>query len=143
MLIRHCDIVTSSKISTLEKNSKLKDLQVSILDLYTRAISLPEVEPIESKVPTYKIEIPQINFKQWDEYWIIFDPFHNEKPVGCSLADDVLDIYRDVKEGLILYQRNEKRRAIWDWKLNFEIHWGNHAVNAIRALHTAILDNSY
>jgi hypothetical protein len=56
--------------------------------------------------------------------------------VGASLADDILDIYKDVKNGIILYEKNDHIEAVSEWKSSFDIHWGNHAVDAIRALHS-------
>jgi hypothetical protein len=58
--------------------------------------------------------------------------------VEASLSDDILDIYKDVKKGILLYEKNEHIEAIWEWKFCFEIHWGSHAVDEIRALHSAI-----
>ncbi|MBT2659203.1 DUF5063 domain-containing protein [Bacillus sp. ISL-18] len=37
----------------------------------------------------------------------------------------------------MLYERNEHIEATWEWKFSFDIHWGSHAVDAIRALHSA------
>jgi hypothetical protein len=51
---------------------------------------------------------PQVNFGQFDYYWEVFDPYHLEKPVGASLKDDIEDIYKDVKKGILLYENNEK-----------------------------------
>ncbi|WP_224768136.1 DUF5063 domain-containing protein [Metabacillus idriensis] len=55
-----------------------------------------------------------------------------------SLSDDILDIYKEVKRGIHLYEKDEYIGAISEWKINFEIHWGSHAVVAIRVLHSAI-----
>ncbi|PWA11191.1 hypothetical protein DCC39_09460 [Pueribacillus theae] len=65
-----------------------------------------------------------------------------EEPVEASLSDDLLDIYIDVKRGILLYENRKYREAIWEWKLNFQIHWGNHTVDAMRALHFANYDHT-
>ena len=70
-------------------------------------------------------------------YWEIFDPIQQppDEPVAGSIADDLVDIYRDVACGLILYDAGDHAVAIWGWGFNFRIHWGEHATGAIRALH--------
>ncbi|MDQ0427430.1 hypothetical protein QOZ98_000255 [Planomicrobium stackebrandtii] len=47
-----------------------------------------------------------------------------------------MGIYRDIKKGLILYEQGHSMEAIWEWKFGFEVHWGEHATSAIRALHS-------
>jgi Domain of unknown function (DUF5063) len=73
----------------------------------------------------------------FDLYGTVFDPQivpPEESSIG-SLADDLLDIYRDVATGLREYERGLPAKAIWEWGFNFQHHWGRHATDAIRALH--------
>jgi hypothetical protein len=85
-----------------------------------------------------EIFIPKIEFNEFNHYWEIFNPYVQEEPVAASLSDDISDIYQDVKRGIILYEQKDQTQAIWQWKFHFEIHWGNHAVDAVRALHSVI-----
>ena len=68
-------------------------------------------------------------------YWDVFNPLTATEPVMNSLADDLADIYRDVKAALSLYEARHFTDAAWDWRFNFQIHWGQHLVGAQRALH--------
>ncbi|MGO4887312.1 DUF5063 domain-containing protein [Anaerobacillus sp. MEB173] len=120
-----------------DEGNKLYKILVSLSDLYTKALSLPEVEPKNSQVASFDIDLPRVNFKQYEKYWEVFEPYHLEELICTSLADDILDIYKDVKEGILLYEQNEHMEAIWHWKFHFEVHWGSHAVDAMRALHSA------
>ncbi|MCK6439876.1 MAG: DUF5063 domain-containing protein [Planctomycetes bacterium] len=75
-----------------------------------------------------------------DCYWVSLDPlkFDSEKvETGCgSLFDDLLDIYRDVKQGILMYEHGcDPRNAYWEWAFGFQSHWGRHAAEAIFALH--------
>ena len=73
----------------------------------------------------------------FDAYGIVFDPLilpPEECSIG-SLADDLLDIYRDVVTGLREYERGRRANALWEWGLSFQQHWGYHATAAIRSLH--------
>ncbi len=69
-------------------------------------------------------------------YSEIFSPLLPlEAPVVGDLADDLADIYRDLAAGLALYEAGSVEDALWHWGFNFQIHWGEHASSAIRALH--------
>lgn len=78
-----------------------------------------------------------------DAYWAYFDPSEpsdaNEEPIFHSLADDLADIYRDLKPGLRAWETGDDRyleTIVFDWKTPlFGCHWGLHAVSAMRALH--------
>lgn len=68
---------------------------------------------------------------------IINDP--SEEPVIGELWDDLGDIYQDIKPGLNAWDANrtaylQNIASDWRWPL-FEVHWGHHAVDAMRALH--------
>ena len=56
--------------------------------------------------------------------------------VTGSLADDIADVYRDLRTGLRKWQRGESGGALWEWRFNFEAHWGQHADDALRAIHS-------
>jgi hypothetical protein len=70
-------------------------------------------------------------------YQIVFDPFQDRETVSSTLSDDLAGIYCDVKEGLlnIKSSRRVSSSVIWQWKCDFESHWGRHAVSAINAMH--------
>jgi hypothetical protein len=67
----------------------------------------------------------------------MFDPYELDQPVAGSLSDDLLDVYRDVRRGLALWESRRDADAVWEWKFHFDAHWGAHAVDALRALHRA------
>jgi hypothetical protein len=70
-------------------------------------------------------------------YREIYDPFESpeESEVAGLLADDFADIYRDLQDGLDKWNRGETGEALWEWRFNFENHWGEHLTGALRALH--------
>lgn len=72
-----------------------------------------------------------------DHYREVLDPYDppEEKPIVGSLADDIADIHCDLRDGLRKWRRGETGEAFWAWRGVFEIHWGEHAVGALRALH--------
>jgi hypothetical protein len=76
-------------------------------------------------------------------YWVYFDPTEpptsGEQPVFGDLADDLADIYRDIKPGLRAWDAGLAQYLadiVYEWKFpSFGSHWGVHAVSAMRALH--------
>ncbi|MFN2598219.1 MAG: DUF5063 domain-containing protein [Pyrinomonadaceae bacterium] len=74
-------------------------------------------------------------------YYDVFHPLKEESPVSNSLNDDLADIYRDLKEGLALYDERRTVDAVWEWRFTFWIHWGKHLTSAQRAVHDFFLDN--
>lgn len=59
-----------------------------------------------------------------------------------DLADDLADIYRDIKPGLRAWDENIDvylPDVVFEWKEPlFRTHWGRHAVDALRVLHTLV-----
>jgi hypothetical protein len=51
-----------------------------------------------------------------------------------DLADDLADIWVDVKFGLASYQVGRADEAARDWRWSFDAHWGQHAVGALFAI---------
>ena len=79
-------------------------------------------------------------------YWAYFDPSapqdSNEQPIFHNLADDLADIYRDIKPGLRAWETGDDRyieTIVFNWRTpHFESHWGVHALSAMRALHPLV-----
>jgi len=66
----------------------------------------------------------------------IFDPFDSTREViPFSIADDLSGIRDDLLRGLRLFDAGNSASAVWEWRFNFEVHWGHHAGSCIRAIH--------
>jgi hypothetical protein len=111
--------------------------------LYAAALELPDVE-LERypEPPPISQETRYAMFKSFGAlpfnfYREVFDPAvdKTEDPVIGDLADDLTDIYCDLKDGLELLGQGNEPAAVWHWRLHFGIHWGRHATGALRALH--------
>ncbi|WKA52337.1 DUF5063 domain-containing protein [Planococcus liqunii] len=139
---RYCHLMDS--LNSLGEIEKFKQLHAAVTELYAKALYLPETEPGKDDSFDIDFQLPQVDFGTHNVYWGGYDPYHSdedleeimEEPLNETLTDDVLDIYSDVKRGLILYEQGNHAEAIAEWKYNFEIHWGTHAASAIRALHS-------
>jgi len=72
-----------------------------------------------------------------DGYWMEYDVTPNLQEMSGSLADDLTDIYCELKYGLKRLDVNDDaRRTLGRWRTGFCKHWGQHVVDAERHLYT-------
>jgi hypothetical protein len=119
--------------------------------LYEAALRLPYPVVESADLPEARL-----SHEQWKEafdglqeilgardlYWTVV-PFGEDKrdELAGSLADDLADIYRDVKEGLELAASGaSENEVLWQWRFNFWAHWGEHAVEALRIIHAHLAE---
>ena len=67
---------------------------------------------------------------------------HQQTAAEVFSADDLADIYRDLKEGLELYEAGHVAEALWEWSQSFNTHWGRHASSALHALQAYAADEN-
>jgi hypothetical protein len=120
-------------------------LDEALAELYGRVHHLPSPE-----LPQEERDSERMPKEEWwaiyerlrsalgafDTFWATWDPFSGaleEDPL--SLADALADIYRDLQQGLQLYDDGRFAEAAFEWSIGFWSHWGRHAVDAIRAIH--------
>jgi hypothetical protein len=132
-----CAFVEGAHALNLE--ARLTTARSQLLALYAAATRLPEADAKMSERVAPHTPQPERwpGFDAHDHYWEVFDPYDLTEPVGGSLSDDVLDVYSDVRRGLWFWERGDEVDAIWEWRFLLEAHWGDHAVDALRALHRA------
>ncbi len=70
-----------------------------------------------------------------DGYWLEFDAAPEEVHMSGSLADDLMDIYFDLRYGLDLLDEVWPQRAAQAWQSSYRLHWGQHLVDAERHLY--------
>ncbi|MCU7934244.1 MAG: DUF5063 domain-containing protein [Candidatus Thiodiazotropha sp. (ex Dulcina madagascariensis)] len=69
-----------------------------------------------------------------DGYWMEFDVAGDGQSMSGSLADDLTDIYCELKSGLNMLD-GQPQRAVEDWHKGFHLHWGQHLLDAERHLY--------
>jgi hypothetical protein len=110
--------------------------------LTSLALELPNTECDDVERVEISHEAWTAMFKRFGElpvnyYGHCFDPLKvpaDEATLG-DLADDLADIWRDLKEGLMLWEAGHKNAAAFEWRESFTIHWGRHAAGALYPLH--------
>jgi hypothetical protein len=72
-----------------------------------------------------------------DGYWMEYDVTPDRQEMSGSLADDLTDIYCELKNGLKLLNGDVDTGAtLGHWRTGFCKHWGQHVVDAERHLYT-------
>jgi len=71
-------------------------------------------------------------------YFEVYNPVVEipEEPVPGDIAEDLLDIYVDLKGGLILYGQGQVQDAVFHWKFTEDVNWGTRLTSALRVLHS-------
>lgn len=81
-------------------------------------------------------------FKPQDEFWTVdHADFQDNEPIKESLAENLTDMYQDLKDFVLLYSKgteSAKENAVQDCKLFFETHWGYRLVQSQKYIHNMI-----
>lgn len=138
----YCALLDS--IRDIEIEIFLPRLAASLSQLYAIAIQLPYVEPATDEVPG---SMPRKqDWGVWntlrqklgplESYYTVYEPRELSDPVQGSLANDLFEIYEDLKEDIALVKGGAHPSDIaWSWRESFREHWGNHATDALRAIY--------
>ena len=133
---------------TLESDAFLLQIGHCLAELYCAALDIPDVQP-ESEHLDGSRPSAEERLKEWKErydslteklgtsngYWVVFDSTKQEEPVQGSLADDITDIYLEVKQTLRLKEKGIARAdLIFEIYLFFRQHWARHAIHALNAI---------
>ncbi len=71
----------------------------------------------------------------------VFDPVEDCELVKANIADDLADIYLDLKSGYLKWSTGTEEgmdEALWDWAFSLECHMGDHMVDVMRPIHRMI-----
>jgi len=126
----------------------LRRLQTVLPNLSSAALALPAIKrPGELDNPHHYSGWKRLfdalseQLAPYTIYREVFDPYKAEEPVNGSLADDLADLYWDIGPGLSRWDAADpatRRGIVWNWRFGYESHWGQHLVDAMRAIHTLL-----
>ena len=125
-----------------DREKEIELIREIVAALYASAFALPMVDGEIYESPKVGEGISQAIFQRFGSlpfnYYNCIDTPHaipaRESSVG-DLADDLRDIYVDLKSGLFFYDAGDVEQAVLEWKSSFHFHWGQHAVNVLYVLH--------
>ncbi len=135
------------EIDKYDKNQIFDYMHKALPLLYVRGSVIPAVKPddFDANEKYFTEEQWQNTFnaireklQKDDEYWFIENDNPLNEPVKGSFADSLTDIYQDMKDFVILYQkplRDAKKIAVWEILELFKAHWGFRIVNLLKVIH--------
>lgn len=146
LAIGFCDWCENTPITT----DHASQISSWLCKLHAAALDLPKVglgywaDELPT-LPEAQLEFAKRNLSSligfyYSEY---FDPdplliSTNEPGLG-DVGDDLLDIYKDLKHGIVDFQLGKVEGALWYWSRMHGDHWGRHAVGALFALHCLVI----
>jgi len=148
-----CDYIESCE--TKSSKGVLEFIHRILPLLYLKGTFLPKIE----------VEYPEANERfitqeQWeniftmlrdkfgadDEYWIINPDLLNEnEPIKASLAENIADIYQDMKDFVLLFKKNthaSRQNAANECRTLFQTHWGYRIGNIVPKVHYILYENA-
>jgi Domain of unknown function (DUF5063) len=108
--------------------------------LYSLAFQLPDdfqqAETLAIPHEEWLVVYKRFGVLPFNYYNTVINVLDLEKADFCmgDIADDLADIWHDIKPGLSLYQSGHRNAAAYVWHEYFIVHWGQHAADAILAL---------
>ncbi len=86
----------------------------------------------------YSISTGLLLAKDDEFYHVNYEEFNEYEAVKASLSENFTDIYQDLKDFILLYQKNSqaaRQNAVHDCKALFESRWGHKILSNMRYLH--------
>ena len=146
--LEYCNFVES--VDHHSRKDFISKIQKIFPLLYLKASLLPatddENDEIHEKFVTeddYNFVLKKILAKigEFDSYQEIFDQKMNDASFDGSIAENITDIYQDLKDFLLAYRIGTvdvMKAALLECQTNFEQYWGQRLVNGLRAIHNLV-----
>lgn len=129
----------------LPTRSYLIEVATALAELCATALTLPPIEAKTHTTPEIDLTAPPAlkslkhRLGDADKHWDVFDPTKKDEPTEGSLAEDIANIYGDLKYGLLLTAHGASTSEVLaHWRERFGAHWGMHATGAMRAIYWAL-----
>lgn len=141
--------ITFSTFDFLDKSRKILSL------LYLKGSLLPKTEyELNEDIETFVTEEDwyyvhdsiQKKLGTYDEYKDIqiSETTNKQEVVSLSIAEDIADVYQDIKNFISLVNMGTEdtmQDALVECHTNFDEFWGQKTVNALKAIHTLLLNS--
>lgn len=126
-----------------KNETELFNLQILLSKLYCWGIQLPDCDTTDlfqsEKLPEHNHNKLIQYFKEFpvQYYSAIFNAniVPSEEPVTGDVIDDLVDIYKDLKDGLWYLEQGSEVDAVFQWRFSLGVHWARHILGAMYALY--------
>ncbi|MGC3992924.1 MAG: DUF5063 domain-containing protein [Propionicimonas sp.] len=143
-----CGLIESVAEPSVAERPSVNRVRVAVAEVLAAGWRPPAVEPA-----TGEFEVPEISHAEWRRVFAVVQEWIGESEyystnqvlrgrgtrtvtVG-SVADDLADIWRDLRSSLEAERHDMSwRDAVWQARFDLETHWGTHALEVLRALHS-------
>lgn len=132
----------------LDSHSDARTARMLCAELLRRAIDLPQIfaDAPEGKEHSkdrrrvyHRLASLPVNMYSTCSDVLLVPP---DPPAVGDLADDLADIWLDLRNGLELWESGYHSAATWYWRFHFETHWGRHVTSALHVLQTWLGENN-
>ncbi len=139
----YCDLIESLGIRNAEPAILVGELSQLLPRLHAAVAVLGDVENAAGFAESVDLERRFELFMQMrrllgdhDAYWMEFDVARDGQEMSGSLADDLTDIYWELKAGLEhLQEDTDVVPTLRTWGAGYRLNWGQHLVDAERHLY--------
>jgi len=145
--------IFTEKAETYDKQEVFKFYSKICPLLYLKGATLPEIEPDEDFVGER-----YVNEDQWesiynsllsvfaanDDFFTLSYENGDNIPLKASIAEHLADIYQDMKDFVLLFQKNleyARINAVHECRELFITHWGVRIASLLPALHIISFTN--
>ena len=146
---RYCALVEGARAYRRKEFAAL--LVESLAGVVSAAARLPDPDVTGEDLPdrpTHEEWVEQANalaraLGTWNQYWTTTEVLGDGEPEVTTLPlwDDLADVWRDLKAGLLALDDGAPvDDVVWEWRWGFYMHWGEHATEALRALHAHLAE---
>ena len=140
---KYCKIIKGHK--AIGRGKLISEIGRILPSLYAAAWELPATKKISDKSVLRGrtndeffelFHVLQEKLGSWDVYWFVFDPIQEKEAITQCLADDLADVYYDLRSYLSAVADGARLEdAVWELRLAYESHWGRHLTSALRVIH--------
>lgn len=143
-----CQVVMSAAAGSDAARPSVNEVRIAVADTLAAGWRLPDVEPATDKPLPSTVSDDEwhsvfAGLSDWigeSEYYSTNQTIRGRgtrKVTTGSVSDDLADIWRDLDK----YLKSHREATPWQdvvWQIRFDLrtHWGTHAVEVLRALHT-------
>ncbi len=147
---RYCELMEQLEDTGVKELANR--LMLLLPSIYKGSIDLPDAEEsADENIERFVTEEDWENIHQTlmaklgqaDPYLDTFDPrmMESREAVVSSIAENLADIYQDLKDFLELYATGVEElmaSALWELRYTFTNYWGQKLLGSLRALHAIV-----
>lgn len=130
------DVCNEIEKFNAHETSRLLSVLIKLLQ-NANALEEASVQVCDDDLCIPKNDVPNLaNIPEDMFFYGVFSPLDATSICKISFKDSLKDIYESLKGGLLILNQDPTKKfsVLWEWKTEFQFHWGRHLVDVIRFL---------